>query len=212
MRRNKPSNEHILVCVYYGPNGERLIMSGAKLAQSLNGSLTILTVDPPLAREYNEHKTNELAEWRRLAKQYKADFVTEASKSRRISEVIVQAAKQRGVTHIVVGHSAQSRWEEIIKGSLVNEILRELDDVDVHVVSVKRVLSDYGDEFEPGVRAHLIHSSEGLELRFGAAKGIEIEGLFFKAIGTDFDTGMFKSSDQNNPAVYKVIDGKVAKP
>lgn len=39
-------DEVILVCVYYGPNGERLIRRGGKIANMLNCPLYVLTVDP----------------------------------------------------------------------------------------------------------------------------------------------------------------------
>ena len=39
-------DERILVCVYYGPNGERLIKRGHKLSQIMNCPLYVMTVDP----------------------------------------------------------------------------------------------------------------------------------------------------------------------
>ncbi len=42
-------DESILVCVYYGPNGERLIRRGHKMASIMNCPIYILTVDPFLS-------------------------------------------------------------------------------------------------------------------------------------------------------------------
>ena len=39
-------DEAILVCVYYGPNGERLIRRGHKMASIMDCPIYILTVDP----------------------------------------------------------------------------------------------------------------------------------------------------------------------
>ena len=58
----KPTKTHmdesILVCVYYGPNGERLIRRGGKLANMLDCPLYILTIDPLPLEEFDAEKLN----------------------------------------------------------------------------------------------------------------------------------------------------------
>ena len=54
-------DESILVCVYYGPNGERLIQRGCKIANMLDCPLYILTVDPKPFDELDAEKSNYIA-------------------------------------------------------------------------------------------------------------------------------------------------------
>lgn len=51
-------DESILVCVFYGPNGERLINRGSKLASMLDCPLYILTVDPLPFDEFDAEKSS----------------------------------------------------------------------------------------------------------------------------------------------------------
>ena len=66
-------DESILVCVYYGPNGERLIQRGCKIANMLDCPLYILTVDPKPFDELDAEKTNYITRWKQLADQHSAD-------------------------------------------------------------------------------------------------------------------------------------------
>ncbi|MEC2559607.1 sensor histidine kinase KdpD, partial [Bacillus cereus] len=42
------------------------------------------------------------------------------------------------VTQILLGQSARTRWEEIRKGSIVNEIMRQTKYIDIHIVADQR--------------------------------------------------------------------------
>ncbi|GKU76448.1 universal stress protein [Paenibacillus sp. L3-i20] len=201
--------ENVLVCVHYGPNGETLIRRGAKIAVALQATLTILTINPLRDDEYNETKLQYMAEWKRLAAELRAEFVTEESKSRRIADTIVSVAKRRQITHIIMGQSARTRWEELTKGSISNNILKQLEFIDLHVVSVQREMAHIQDEYEPGVKAYLAPAAHGKELRLGSAPNNEEEGLFFKVYGTDFNNGVFKPSKQTENQYYKIYDGEV---
>ncbi|MBH5320442.1 universal stress protein [Paenibacillus sp. GSMTC-2017] len=201
--------ENVLVCVSYGPNGETLIRRGAKIAAALQATLTILTINPLRDNEYNETKLHYIAEWKGLAAELRAEFVTEESKTRHIADTIVAVAKRRQITHIIMGQSARTRWEVIMKGSISNDILKQLDFIDLHVVAVEREKAHIQDEYEPGVKAYLTPMTHGQELKLGSAPNGEEEGLFFKAYGTDFNNGVFKPFKQSENKYYKIFDGEI---
>ena len=93
----------------------------------------------------------------------------------------------------IIGQTAQSRWEQIAKGSIINTLLRDIPFVDIHIVSVARALRDDPDGlYEKGVRAYLEKEGSQYRLTFEHTKESEYEGIFFKEIGTDFNTGIFK--------------------
>ncbi|CAI9394019.1 hypothetical protein BACSP_00677 [Bacillus sp. T2.9-1] len=186
-------DESILVCVYYGPNGERLIQRGCKIANMLDCPLYILTVDPKPFDELDAEKSNYIARWKELAKRHSADaFIIKDKESRPISKVIAEVAREKKITQIVLGQTAQSRWEQIAKGSIINSLLREIPFVDLHIISVARFLKNPEGQYEKGVRAYLVKEGNGYRLIFNHTKHVMYEGIFFKEQGTDFNNGVFK--------------------
>lgn len=186
-------DESILVCVYYGPNGERLIQRGCKIANMLDCPLYILTVDSKPFDELDAEKSNYIARWKELAARHSADaFIIKDKESRPISKVIAEVAREKKITQIVLGQTAQSRWEQIAKGSIINSLLREIPFVDLHIISVARFLKNPEGQYEKGVRAYLVKEEDGYRIIFSHTKHVVYEGIFFKEHGTDFNNGVFK--------------------
>lgn len=188
-------DERILVCVYYGPNGERLIKRGHKLAQIMDCPLYVMTVDPMPYDDFDAERSNYIESWRELCDELNNvdEFILRDNEKRPVSKVIAEVAHNHNITQIMIGQSPQSRWEEITKGSIVNSLLKEITFVDVHIVSVDRSLkSDVDMSFEKGVRAFLKKDGEAYRITFTRAKDNLYEGIFYKEIGTDFNNGIFK--------------------
>ncbi len=186
-------DESILVCVYYGPNGERLIQRGCKIANMLDCPLYILTVDPKPFDDLDPEKVNYIARWQELADQHSAHtFLIKDNEKRPISKVIADVAREKNITQIILGQTAQSRWEQIAKGSIINSLLKEIPFVDLHIISVARFLKNTEGQFEKGVRAYLVKEDDQYRLIFKHTKDVIFEGIFFKEFGTDFNNGIFK--------------------
>lgn len=201
---NRSSDEGILVCVYYGPNGERLIRRGHKMASHINCPLYILTVDPLPFDDFDAEKSSYVERWKELAQELNVDgFFLRDNEKQPTSKVIAEISKQYNITQIIIGQSAQSRWEEITKGSFLNVLLRDVPFVDFHIVSTERVVGDEEDEYyEKGVRGFLVKDGKDYRLRFSDSKEVTYEGIFFKEIGTDFNNGVFKFTHKGK--LYKV--------
>lgn len=187
-------DERILVCVYYGPNGERLIRRGYELSQLSNSPFYVLTVEQLSSDEFDAEKASYIEQWQELAKELGAEkFILKDNESRPIVKVIKEVAYQNNITQVIIGETPQNRWEEITKGSFVNVLLRELVFVDIHIVSVDRALK-INDEamYEKGIRGYLQRDNAGYVLTFTKSKKNLFEGVFYKEIGTDFNNGIFK--------------------
>jgi two-component system, OmpR family, sensor histidine kinase KdpD len=52
-----------------------------------------------------------------------------------ISKALVQVAHDKNVGGIIIAHSRHSRLHELLRGSIVQNLLRLAGDVDVHVVA-----------------------------------------------------------------------------
>lgn len=203
-------DESILVCVYYGPNGERLIKRGCKIANMLDCPLYILTIDPKPLDELDAEKTNYISRWKQLAEQNGADaFIIKDNEKRPIAKVIAEVAREKNITQIILGQTAQSRWEQIAKGSIINSLLREIPFVDLHIISVARYLKNPEKNYEKGVRAYLVKEGDHYRLVFKHSKNVVFEGIFFREFGTDFNNGIFKFLDNKKTLQVQVDESIV---
>lgn len=209
-RMKQQMDEKILACVYYGPNGERLIKRGCNLARMLDCPLYILTIDPQPLDEMNAEKANYIEKWRRMAIANDADeFILKDNEERPVYKVIAEVARQKGITQIVIGQTVQSRWEMITKESMVNCLLREIPFVDLHIISVARYLKDPVSNYDKGVRAYLVKDAENFRLVFKHSKNVVHEGIFFKECGTDFNNGVFKFLHDKKMLHVEVVEDYV---
>ena len=210
LRKKTGMDERILVCVYYGPNGERLIQRGCKIAKVFDCPLYILTVDRKPFEELDAEKSNYIARWKRIAKDHDADaFILRDNEERPTYKVIAEVARKKGITQIIIGQTAHSRWEQITKESIINSLIREIPFVDLHIISVARYLKKSGSHYEKGCRAYLAKEGAGYRLVFNHTKDVVYEGIFFKEIGTDFNNGIFKMLKERETLQVEVIDDYV---
>ncbi len=211
--KNTKMDEAILVCVYYGPNGERLITRGGKLAGSLECPLYILTVDSQPEDEWDIEKIHYIERWKELAKIHGAkEFIIKYNEKRQVAKVIGEVAKQKSITQLIIGQTAQSRWEEITKRSFINVLLSEIPFVDLHIISVSRELKNQDGFYEKGIRAYLHKDSEGFKLCFNHTHEDVFEGIFYKEVGTDFNNGVFKFMKSGQVIEVNVVDDYVKDP
>lgn len=128
-------HEKILVCVHYGPTAEKLIRRGWRMAHRLKAELYILNVTSEDSRLMSPLKEQKVKEWMALATQFNAKLIFEEKGNRKPATVIIDIANKYQVTQILLGQSARTRWEEIKKGSIVNMIMRETSNIDIHIVA-----------------------------------------------------------------------------
>lgn len=207
-------DERILVCVYYGPNGERLIKRGAKLSSLLDCPLYVLTVDPLPYDEFDAEKSGYIDRWKELGDELGVDeFFLYDNEKRPTAKVIADVAHRNNITQIIIGQTPQNRWEEITKGSFVNCLLREMTFIDIHIVSLDRSLKSEDDvSYEKGVRAFLIKEGNDYYLRFTRSKHNVYEGIFYKEIGTDFNNGIFRFVSAGKTHQVAVDDDRIIDP
>ncbi|GGH36118.1 universal stress protein [Paenibacillus segetis] len=207
---NNVYNESILVCVYYGPNSERLIKRGCAIANMMKAPLYILTIDPKPFDELDAEKLFYIEQWKEYAHSHAtAQFIMKDNESRPVSKVIAEVARDNNITQIILGQTAHSRWEQITKGSIINSLVREIPFVDLHIVSVARYIRDEEGIYEKGIRAYLIKDGEHYKLSFNHEKQIDYEGIFFKEVDTDFDNGIFRFMKDAATLHVLVSDGIV---
>lgn len=204
------NNEKILVCVYYGPNGERLIRRGGELANLLQCPLFVLSVIPLRENELDQTQERYMAEWQMKCDEYGATFIVKPNKDRKASEIIAETAKNLHITQLIIGQSGQTRWQEITRGSFVNELLNQIGEMDLHIVAVQRMDEQITDTHERGIRVAVFKEGPHYIIGNKESGGNPVaSGLFFKELNTDFDTGLLKIKTDQEVQYLKISHGKV---
>jgi two-component system sensor histidine kinase KdpD len=126
------ASDVVLVPVTPRELSQRLVRRGYRIAERMQGSLYVVHVETP------EHpiSAKDRAQLDRLcflARDLGAEFVELRGES--IAVELVDFAKERKATWIVMGQSVRSRIQEIVRGSIVTRIMRELHGVDVVIVA-----------------------------------------------------------------------------
>ena len=132
-----PATERLLVCASGSPFSEKLIRTTRRLAEELKAEwVTVYIETPSHARQQQENRERI---WRdlRLAESLGAEVATLTASS--VAEAIIEYAQRHNVTRIVVGKPAKSRWRELFRPPIVDQIIRLSGAIDVHVVSIKGV-------------------------------------------------------------------------
>ena len=56
-----------------------------------------------------------------------------------IADALIRYAQQENISHVVFGQSVRSRWDILLRGSVLNRFLAEVRDVTVQVVPVQKL-------------------------------------------------------------------------
>jgi two-component system sensor histidine kinase KdpD len=127
------TTERIMVGVTGAPGTDAILRRAARMAARVHAELHVVHIvggdgarrGDRVAIERLRHLAQDLgAEWDEV----QADDSAHA---------LMEFARRHQITQIVVGSTRRSRWEEMTKGSIVKQILREAAETgtDVHVIA-----------------------------------------------------------------------------
>jgi two-component system sensor histidine kinase KdpD len=135
-----PIPEKVMVCLSTRPGTERLLRIGARVAGRLATNWYAVYVTRP--DEDKGHGDPEafhrLEEYQRMARDLGAQVVNLTD--RNVSDALIRFAQQENISHVVFGQSARSRWDILLRGSVLNRFLSEVRDVTVQVVPMQKPL------------------------------------------------------------------------
>ncbi|MFB5936333.1 histidine kinase [Peribacillus frigoritolerans] len=127
-------DEVIFVCVNLRADSERLIRRGFRIAYRLKAEWYVIFVKHP-----NERQTDEkliLDKLISLTHRLGGTFELYTTRDRRsVFKEIKKQLQTKKATQIILGQSARTRWQEIVGGSIVARLLREVRHLDVLIVA-----------------------------------------------------------------------------
>ena len=131
--------ERLLVCVSPGALSERLIRAARRLAGELNAEWFAIYVETPGSARLPQAQRDRIAKTLRLAEELGARVTTMPSTA--VAETVLRYARAHNITKIIAGKPVRSRWIELVRGSVVDQIIRQSGNIDVYVISGEGELS-----------------------------------------------------------------------
>jgi two-component system sensor histidine kinase KdpD len=133
-----PIPEKVMVCLSRRPGNERLIRVGSRVAGRLATNWYAVYVARPEddAGHGDPEAFQRLQEAQRMAKDLGAQVITLHDKN--VSDALIRFAQQESISHVVFGQSVRSRWDILLRGSVLNRFLAEVRDVTVQVVPMQK--------------------------------------------------------------------------
>lgn len=131
--------EKVMVCLSTRPGAERLLRVGARIAGRLSTNwYAVYVIRSGDKRNQDPEAVHRLEEYERMARDLGAKVVTLTDKN--VSNALIRYAQQESISHVVFGQSARSRFDILIRGSILNRFLSEVRDVTVQVVPMHKPL------------------------------------------------------------------------
>src|ERR1017187_6671611 len=133
-----PIPEKVMVCLSTRPGTERLLRIGARVAGRLATNWYAVYVSRPDSDKGHgdPEAFNRLEEYQRMARDLGAKVVMLTD--RNVSDALIRFAQQENISHVIFGQSARSRWDILLRGSVLNRFLSEVRDVTVQVVPMQK--------------------------------------------------------------------------
>lgn len=159
--------ERILVCLGPSPFGERLLREGLRMARASGGELWALHVEPLLPRQGEADRLSMEGNLR-LAEELGAQLFVRPGDD--VAAVAADFARRHGVTRIVAGKPLLPRWRTLLRGTLVDRMIRLSGSISVVAFSgVEPAPSSRGDGPSPrayggGLALALAATAVGLPL------------------------------------------------
>jgi len=133
-----PIPEKVMVCLSTRPGTERLLRVGARVAGRLASNwYAVYVTRPDDDKGHGDPEAfHRLEEYQRMARDLGAQVVSLTD--RNVSDALIRFAQQENISHVVFGQSVRSRWDILLRGSVLNRFLSEVRDVTVQVVPMQK--------------------------------------------------------------------------
>jgi two-component system sensor histidine kinase KdpD len=129
---NWGAQERLVVAVTPRPMAAKLIRRGYRLARRMNGRFYVVFVRTP-GLPLSGKEEQALREVFELAGELGGEVVELPGDS--VADQLIEFANTNQATYLVMGQSARSRIDEVLRGSIINRIMRETKNIDILVVA-----------------------------------------------------------------------------
>lgn len=129
------AGERILVCLSEDPRAAGLVRYTKRLSDRLHAPWTAVSIETRRSLQLTDEQRDRLADTMRLAESLGGEALTIPGVGRRIADDLINFAQGNNVTQIIIGKTTRSRWFEILRGSVVHDLVRRAGNITVHVIA-----------------------------------------------------------------------------
>ena len=126
-----PTTERIVVAVGPSPTSASLVRAARRMAEGLKATWTAVWVEGPLALGPDDRR--RLDAHLRLAETLGGSIARLSGTAP--ADAILQYARRHNATRLIVGRPTHSRWRDLVRGSMLQDLIRGSGGIDVHVMS-----------------------------------------------------------------------------
>jgi two-component system, OmpR family, sensor histidine kinase KdpD len=137
------TRERVVVAITGAPGGDDVIRRASRMAMRRGGELVGVHV---VASDGLANRRGPLLDEQRILVGQLGGTYREVVGDD-VPKALADFAHGEKATQMVLGASRRSRWSELVRGSVVSRVLRQVKGVDVHVISVETP-----ERIEPGAR------------------------------------------------------------
>jgi two-component system, OmpR family, sensor histidine kinase KdpD len=136
------AGERVLVCVSEDPRSAGLVRYTKRLADRLHAPWTAVSVETRRSLRLSDEERDRIADTLRLAEALGGEAMTVPAVGRRIADDIIGFAQANNVTQIIIGKSQRSWWFELMRGSVVHDLVRRSGTISVNVIAGEELAAD----------------------------------------------------------------------
>src|ERR1700710_120509 len=129
------AGERILVCLSEDPRAAGLVRYTKRLADRLHAPWTAVSIETRRSLQLTDEQRDRLADTLRLAEALGGEALTIPGVGRRIADDVIGFAQANNVTQIIIGKATRSWWFEIVRGSVVHDLVRRAGNISVNVIA-----------------------------------------------------------------------------
>ena len=129
------AGERILVCLSEDPRAAGLVRYTKRLADRLHAPWTAISIETRRSLQLTDEQRDRLADTMRLAEALGGEAITIPGVGRRIADDVINFAHANNVTQIIIGKSTRSWWFELVRGSVVHDLVRRSGNISVNVIA-----------------------------------------------------------------------------
>ena len=126
-----PAGERVMVCISTSPFATKLIRVAHRMATGLKAELLVVYVETPEAGSNGTVRDRLFANLR-LAEELGGEIISTSGTD--IAAELLQIARSRNVTQVVIGKPLRSRFLELLRGSVVDKVIRHSEGFSIHVI------------------------------------------------------------------------------
>lgn len=136
------AGERILMCLSEDPRAAGLVRYTKRLADRLHAPWTAVTIETRRSLQLTDGPRDRLADTMRLAESLGGESITIPGVGRRIADDVVQFAHANNVTQIIISKSTRPWWFELMRGSVVHDLVRHAGNISVNVIAGEELAAE----------------------------------------------------------------------